>query len=623
MSTADRPTTADRRTDAASREPVVRVDRLSVAYRSGGADVTVVREVSFEAAAGETVAVVGESGSGKSTVAGTLLGHLRHGSRVTGGRVEVAGRDVLALDARGLRNLRATDVALVGQNAGNALTPSMRIGRQIEESLLPLGLPRGQRQERVRSLVARVGLPDPVGIVRRYPHQLSGGQQQRVAIAMALAAEPRVLVLDEPTTALDVVTQARILDLVAGLSDELGLTSVLVSHDLGVVARMADRVVVMREGEVVESAGTTALFTAPEHAYTRHLLASVPRISDHGLAEVGEDGTRTVRARRPVPDGAPEVVSMRDVTIDYGSHRAVDGVTLGLRRGEVLALVGESGSGKSTLAWSLAGLRPPTSGTMRLFGDTGDGAGDDLATGARGRPLDVRRRIQLAFQNADTSLNPRRIVRDAVRRPLRFFGLADRSGVDGRAHELIRDVALDPALSDRLPEQLSGGQRQRVGIARALAGDPRVVVADEVTTALDVSVQASVLALLDDLRAQRDLAFVFISHDLAVVRGIADRVAVMREGRVVEEGPVDAVFNGPNHPYTSRLMAAVLEPEPVGGGGTASVPEEARPLTGASEEVPAGSPEGADDPDWIDLGGGHRIRRWDPDAPDGAIADAT
>ncbi len=607
MSTDDRRTTADPATGADPREAVVRVQDLSVAYRSGGADVTVVRGVSFEAAAGETVAVVGESGSGKSTVAGTLLGHLRHGSRVTGGRVEVVGRDVLALDARGLRNLRATEVALVGQNAGNALTPSMRIGRQIEESLLPLGLSRGQRRERVRSLVAKVGLPDPEGVVRRYPHQLSGGQQQRVAIAMALAAEPRVLVLDEPTTALDVVTQARILDLVAGLSDELGLTSILVSHDLGVVARMADRVVVMREGEVVESADTTALFTGPRHAYTRHLLASVPRISDHGLAEVGQDGTRTVRSRRPVPADAPEVVSIRDVTIDYGAHRAVDGVTLGLRRGEVLALVGESGSGKSTLAWSLAGLRPPTSGTMRLLGDTGTdtdgGAGGDLATGARDRPLDVRRRIQLAFQNADTSLNPRRVVREAVRRPLRFFGLAERSEADARAHELIRDVALDPALADRLPEQLSGGQRQRVGIARALAGDPRVVVADEITTALDVSVQASVLALLDDLRDQRDLAFVFISHDLAVVRGIADRVAVMREGRVVEEGPVDAVFEGPNHPYTSRLMAAVLEPEPVGGGGTAPVPQPAGP--------PAASADGGGDPDWIDLGGGHRIRRWD------------
>jgi peptide/nickel transport system ATP-binding protein len=610
---------------SAESGPLVRVEGLSVAYRSGGADVTVVREVSFAAAAGETVAVVGESGSGKSTVAGTLLGHLRHGSRVTGGRVVVDGRDVLSLDRRGLRELRTHDIAMVGQNAGHALTPSMRVGAQIEESLLARGLTRAQRRERVGSLVEKVGLPDPEGIARRYPHQLSGGQQQRVAIAMALAARPKVLVLDEPTTALDVVTQARILDLVAGLGEEFGLTTVLVSHDLGVVARMAGHVVVMREGEVVEAAGSAELFDAPRHPYTRRLLASVPRISDRGLAEFAEDGTRTVRERVPVPADAPEVVSLRDVTIDYGAHRAVGGVSLGLRRGEVLALVGESGSGKSTLAWSLAGLRAPSSGTMRLLGGGGPGgdggegrAGDqdgDLAVRARRRPPGVRRRVQLVFQNADTSLNPRRIVREAVRRPLRFFGLAGRGTADDRARELIADVALDPALSDRLPEQLSGGQRQRVGIARALAGDPRVVVADEVTTALDVSVQASVLALLDDLRTRRDLAFVFISHDLAVVRGIADRVAVMRDGLVVEEGPVEAVFSGPNHPYTRRLLDAVLEPEPVGGRGNGGAAAGAS----APPEGAAAVPEdraAVPDPEWIDLGGGHRIRRWDGDGSD-------
>ena len=617
---------------SAESGPLVRVEGLSVAYRSGGADVTVAREVSFEAAAGQTVAVVGESGSGKSTVAGALLGHLRHGSRVTGGRVVVDGRDVLSLDQRGLRELRTRDIAMVGQNAGHALTPSMRVGTQIEESLLGQGLTRARRRERVRSLVEKVGLPDPEGVVRRYPHQLSGGQQQRVAIAMALAARPKVLVLDEPTTALDVVTQARILDLVAGLGEEFGLTSVLVSHDLGVVARMAGHVVVMREGEVVEAAGAAELFDAPRHPYTRRLLASVPRIGDQGLAEVAEDGTRTVRERVPVRGDAPEVVSLRDVTIDYGAHRAVGGVSLGLRRGEVLALVGESGSGKSTLAWSLAGLRAPSSGTMRLLGtdDEGSGSGNegdgdggdggDLTVRARRRPPGVRRRVQLVFQNADTSLNPRRIVREAVRRPLRFFGLAERGRADERARELIADVALDPALSDRLPEQLSGGQRQRVGIARALAGDPRVVVADEITTALDVSVQASVLALLDDLRTERDLAFVFISHDLAVVRGVADRVAVMRDGLVVEEGPVEAVFSGPNHPYTRRLLEAVLEPRPVGEGGDggatagASAPTGAEP-TGAAAAVPEDRAT-VPDPEWIDLGGGHRIRRWDTDGSD-------
>ncbi|GAA1081490.1 ABC transporter ATP-binding protein [Nocardiopsis composta] len=582
------------------REVPVRVDGLSVAYRSGGADVTVARDVSFEVAAGETLAVVGESGSGKSTVAGALLGHLRHGSRVLSGSVTVAGRDVFSLGGRELRALRSRDIAMVGQNAGSALTPSMRIGVQIEEALLSRGLSRAERRERALALVEKVGLPAPGEIVRRFPHQLSGGQQQRVAIAMALAARPRVLVLDEPTTALDVVTQERILDLIAALGAELGLASVLVSHDLGVVARMADRVLVMRGGEVVEQAGAAGLFAAPRHPYTRRLLASVPRVSDSGLAEVAEDGTRSVRERAAVPDGAPVVVSAEDVVVRYGRSTAVDRVSLELRRGEVLALVGESGSGKSTLAWSLAGLRAPASGSVRLHGEV-EG---DLAVEARRRPPGVRRRIQLAFQNADTSLNPRRIAREAVRRPLRFFGLAGRSDADERARGLIADVALDPALSDRLPRQLSGGQRQRVGIARALAAGPEVVVADEVTTALDVSVQASVLALLDDLRTERDLAFVFISHDLAVVRGIADRVAVMRGGRVVEEGPVEAVFAAPGHPYTRRLLRAALEPAP---GREEPGPD----LGGAAPPtVPAGGAAG----DWIDLGGGHRVRR--PDGPE-------
>ncbi|WP_017611777.1 dipeptide ABC transporter ATP-binding protein [Nocardiopsis salina] len=579
-----------------STDPLVRVENLSVAYTSEGTDVPVVRGVSFEVAAGRTLAVVGESGSGKSTVAATLLAHLRHGSRITSGRVELAGEDLFGLDRAGVRRLRAHDVALVGQNAGHSLTPSMRVGAQIEESLLPQRLSRRERRARVLSLAGKVGLPEPERLLRRHPHQLSGGQQQRVAIAMALAARPRLLVLDEPTTSMDVVTQARILDLVADLSRELGLTSILVSHDLGVVSRMADEALVMREGAVVEQGRAQQVLTAPEHPYTRLLLASVPRLEDRGLAEVDQDGTRTVRPRTPVPADTPDAVSLQDVTVDHGSTRAVDGVTLRLRRGEVLALVGESGSGKSTLAWSLAGLHASSGGHMLLHGPT-EG---DLAATARRRPLDVRRRVQLVFQNADTSLNPRRIVREAVRRPLRFFGGRSRREADRDARTLLSDVALDPDLSGRLPGQLSGGQRQRVGIARALAGDPQVVVADEVTTALDVSVQASVLALLERLREERDLAFVFISHDLAVVRGIADRVAVLRHGRVVEEGPVEAVFSGPNHPYTRSLIDAVLDPSDTYAPGPAP-----------SHRPPEPPPDTGDDPTWHDLGGGHRIRRWE------------
>ncbi|MEU5340606.1 ABC transporter ATP-binding protein [Streptomyces sp. NPDC020766] len=570
---------------------IVSVDALSVAYRSGGQDVTVVREVSLDVFPGQTHALVGESGSGKSTVAATLLGHLRHGSRVTGGSVWVDGADVFALPARELRRLRGGTVAIVAQNAGQALTPSMRIGRQIAE--VGGDVP-------VVDLLEQVRLPRPAELARRYPHELSGGQQQRVAIAMAIAARPKVLVLDEPTTGLDVITQRGVLDLIGALRDELGLAAVLVSHDLGVVAHMADEVTVLRSGRVVEAAPTAVLFTAPKDPYTRRLLASVPRLDDEGLALVGAAGEREVRPRAVVFGDAPVAVSARDVTIDYGSARAVDGVSFDVRRGEVLALVGESGSGKSTLAWTLAGLRTPSGGTMTHgSGDrSGNSESGDLARPAGKRPLSLRRRVQLVFQNADTSLNPRRSVGDAVRRPLRFFGtVGTRAEAADRARQLISDVRLEPALAERLPAQLSGGQRQRIGIARALAGEPDVLIADEITTALDVSVQADVLRLLDDLRRERDLACLFISHDLAVVRGLADRVVVLRNGVVVEEGPTDAVFSAPGHPYTRQLMAAVLEPSP----GVRSV------VDGVEDWADAAEPDDL----WIDRGDGHRVRRWE------------
>ncbi|MFI0774822.1 dipeptide ABC transporter ATP-binding protein [Streptomyces sp. NPDC021212] len=562
---------------------IVSVTGLGVAYRSGGREIPVVDDVGFELARGETLALVGESGSGKSTVAATLLGHLRHGSRLTAGTVRVDGRDVFALPPRELRRLRGGTVAMIAQNAGQALTPSMRVGRQIAEA---------GGDVPVTDLLEQVRLPRPAELARRYPHELSGGQQQRVAIAMAIATRPQVLVLDEPTTGLDVLTQRSVLDLVESLRDELGLAAVLVSHDLGVVARMADGVCVLRSGRVVEAAPTRRLFAAPADPYTRRLLSSVPRLTDTGLALVGEDGTREVRPKRTVPSGAGQAVDVRDVTVDYGSARAVDGVSFQVRRGEVLALVGESGSGKSTLAWALAGLRAPSGGAMTH-------EAGDLASAARRRPLALRRKIQLVFQNADTSLNPRRSVGDAVRRPLRFFGTArSRDEAASRARGLITDVRLDPDFADRLPAQLSGGQRQRIGIARALAGEPDVLIADEITTALDVSVQADVLRLLDDLRRERDLACLFISHDLAVVRGIADRVVVLRHGVVVEEGPTDAVFAAPGHPYTRQLMAAALEPDP----DAEAVVEAADDWTDAAEPGDV----------WTDLGGDHRVRRWRP-----------
>ncbi len=533
--------------------PVARVSGLGIAYRAGRADVPVVRGVSFAVEPGCTLGLVGESGSGKSTVAAALLGHLRRGSRITAGTVALHGEDVFAAGPRRVRALRRGTVAMVAQNSGAVLTPSMRIGVQLAEAL-PEGT--GDRDTRVAELLDRVRL-DPA-LAPRYPHQLSGGQQQRVSIAMAVAARPDLLVLDEPTTGLDVLTQKEVLRLLAELAEADGLASVLVSHDLGVVRRMADEVLVLRDGEPVEQRPAPELFADPRTDYTRRLLASVPRLTDTGLAEVGADGTRTVRDRAAgAPAGDhPVAVQVDGARITYGGTVAVEDVSFTVRRGEVLAIVGESGSGKSTLARALAGLVTPAGGTLLLRTPDGDPAGD-LSRPAGRRPVEVRRALQMAFQSADTALNPRRTVGSSLARPVRLFGTATgRAGVARRVAELVADVRLDASFAGRLPAQLSGGQRQRVGIARALAGDPAVVVADEVTTALDVSVQASVLALLDDLRRERDLAVLLISHDLAVVRGIADRVLVLRHGRVVEHGPTAEIFADPQHPYTRELLTA-------------------------------------------------------------------
>jgi len=525
-------------------KPAVEVDALTVAYRAGGRDVEVLDEVGFRAARGEVVALVGESGSGKSTAAAALLGHLRHGSRLLGGSVHVDGQDVFALKPAELRRLRARSVALVAQNAGAALTPSLRIGDQVAEAARVAGRP-ASRSAVVEALDA-VRLPNPAELFRRYPHELSGGQQQRVGIAAAIVRRPQVLVLDEPTTGLDVVTQAAILDLLAELTTELDVAAVMVTHDLGVVARSADSAVVLSAGRVVENAPVTELFATPRSDTARSLLASVPRLK----SEI---------APRATDPEAPVVLDLQGVRLQHGhgrrAHVAVDGVDLTLRRGEILALVGSSGSGKSTIARAVVGLQEFSAGTATS-------AGEDLTRSARRRPASLRRRVQMVLQNADTSLNPRRTVREAVRRPLRLFGIARGKQAEQRADELLADVRLDVGFGSRLPQQLSGGQRQRVGIARALAGGPDIVVADEITTALDVTVQAEVLQLLRDLRQERDLACLFISHDLAVVRGIADRVAVLDGGRIVEQGPVADVFANPQHATTRALLAAALEPDP-------------------------------------------------------------
>ncbi|KQR65033.1 peptide ABC transporter ATP-binding protein [Frigoribacterium sp. Leaf172] len=631
-------------------DPVVVVDDLSISYAAGRREVPVVRCVGFTIAPGRALGLVGESGSGKSTVARTLLAHLRRGSRIVGGSVRVAGDDVFALDDRSRRALRGGTAALVAQNAGQALTPSMRVGRQLREALESHGLPGGD--DRVLELVRHVRLPDPETIVRRYPHQLSGGQQQRIAIAMAIAARPRLLVLDEPTTALDVVTQSAVLELIRDLAVELDMAIVLVSHDLGVVSSMADEIAVMHDGEIVEHRPTADLFADPRHEYTRELLASIPRVhgadgarhaAGHAASADGDSlAARLMRraesllgkvtdgaASRSVTGGAVSpaspaaatgaarsdavtgaaasdasdasastsaapVVQARELVVRYGRGlpAAVDGVSFEIGRRETLAVVGESGSGKSTLALAMAGLIPAESGAFAFRGAGGGVAVDgDLTQPVARRSAELRRAVQLIFQNADTSLNPRRTVGAAVARPLKLFtGSTSRD----RVAELLVEVGLTPDFATRLPAQLSGGQRQRVGIARALAAGPELIIADEITTALDVRVQAGVLDLLAGLRDDKGLSCLFISHDLAVVRGVADRVAVMTGGRLVEVGPADRVFGGPNHPYTRTLLEATLDP------GTTELPG-----------VGDGRPRWRDADGWDDLGDGHRIKHWE------------
>ncbi|MDO5681763.1 MAG: ABC transporter ATP-binding protein [Propionibacteriaceae bacterium] len=589
--------------------PLVRITDLSISYRTSrdrpAIDVT--HDVDLSVDTGQTLAIVGESGSGKSTVARTLLAYLRGGSFIRSGEVTVGGTDVFSLTGEALRQHRGGTVALVAQNAGQALTPSMRVGRQIAEALQVHG--RTATDAHIGELLDQVHLPGRMA--KAYPHQLSGGQQQRVAIAMAVAARPQVLVLDEPTTALDVLTQASVLRLLRDLAEELQTATVLVSHDLGVVAGMADEVAVMRAGRVVEKAGVRQVLRSPEHDYTRQLLASAPRLDDNGIVEVHEDGTRTIRPRPELADPTI-VVTGKDVAVTYGrgaaANRAVNGVDITVRRGEILALVGESGSGKSTLAWAVAGLNPISDGTLTYSGDDdptaepdiGAARDHDLSLPVRKRPLGLRRRIQLAFQNADTALNPRVTVATSLARPLRLFRTVARDRVEERQRELMQQVDLPESFLRRLPGQLSGGQRQRVGIARALAGDPSIIIADEITTALDVSVQAQVLRLLDDIRRDNNLSCLFISHDLAVVHGVADRVMVMHAARVVEEGPVEEVFANPRHPYTRELLGATL----AAPGADEDRPD---PLTQVAEERTWVT----DDSDgWDEGADGHRWRRW-------------
>ncbi len=535
---------------AARRDtPLLRVRDLSVDYLTGGRAIPAVRGVDLDLTAGEVVAVVGESGSGKSTIAAALTRLLPQNARIRGA-IEVSGKDVARLRGHALRRLRGEQIGVVFQHPGAAFNPVYTIGDQIAETLEygRLMSPHAAR-ERAVELLDMVRLPDPEARVRAYPHQLSGGQLQRAMIAQALALEPRMLVADEPTTALDVTVQAEILALLDDLRRTLGLGIVLISHDMGVVASLADRVVVMHGGSAVEKGTAESVLTAPRTEVTQKLLDAVPRF---GAPRPPTRGRRTA--------GGDPVVELEGIAVDYPGRsrrapfRAIEDLTLRVGQGEVLGLVGESGSGKTTIGRVLAGLTPVSRG--RAIVD-----GVDI-TAARGTSRILARRLGVVFQDPGSSLDPRRTVGDAVAEPLRLHtGLRGRA-LAARVDELLGEVKLPEGAADRHPHQLSGGQRQRVSIARALALRPALVVADEPTSSLDVSVQADILLLLRTLQAEHGFGVVFISHDLAVVEQIADTVAVLQHGALVEHGPVGAVLGAPQQPYTRRLVAAtpVLDP---------------------------------------------------------------
>ncbi|PZV35472.1 ABC transporter ATP-binding protein [Mesorhizobium kowhaii] len=597
-------------TKSAKAENALELHDLSVAYRVAGRNRAVLRNLSLNIGQGEAYGLVGESGCGKSTVALTVVRYLPRNGSITGGAISLDGQDVMKLDAEALRRARAESVSMVYQDPGKALNPSIRIGRQLTE-IFELGGITGQAAtDKAIAMLNRVRISDPTSVMQRYPHQLSGGMQQRVAIAMALANDPSMLILDEPTTGLDATVEAEVLDLIAQLRQELSASILFISHNLAVVSNMCDRVGVLYAGMLVEEGPTEVVFNDPRHPYTVALLRCLPRggqrkdqgrldtipgflpgigaeikgcafadrcaLADdrcrselpplydlggrlsrcfyHEKAQALPRATPSDVAPAPKAAAAP-VLRVAGLNKTYTSHghalRAVKDVSLDLRPGETLGLVGESGSGKTTFARLLLGLVPPDGGgTIELEGKA-------LAPRLENRSDDQIKAMQIVFQNPDSALNRSHSIRHLIGRALkRLAGLSGKA-LEARLNDLVRSVRLTDRHLAVKPRQLSGGLKQRVAIARAFAGDPRIVVCDEPTSALDVSVQAAILNLLADLQSKEDVSYIFISHDLAVVRYLSDKIAVLYLGRIMELGPSEDVFSGPHHPYTEALLSAV------------------------------------------------------------------
>jgi peptide/nickel transport system ATP-binding protein len=594
--------------NAATAEPVavLRVEGLRIVLDPSGVDID--DEVSMVICRGEVLGLVGESASGKTTVGTSLLDYQRRGAKIAEGRVEIDGRDVLAADPSTLRTIRGGEISYVPQDSSAALNPALRIGTQLMEILEVHGFGKSQsdREARLAQMMAEVLLPSDKQFLRRYPHQLSGGQQQRVAIAMAFANRPKVIVLDEPTTALDVTTQAHVLDTVRDLTRSYGVAALYITHDLAVVSNLADRIAVMYAGRVVEIGTRDELFEAGRHPYTRKLLTSIPDITgeralrgipgwaprpgqrvsgcaftprcDFAVDKCSQEfppvevvgpghevrcwrqrefGARATESDIVLRDkslsardtAVKEVISVRGVKAFYQHKETLHDINATLSERHCLSLVGESGSGKTTLARCIAGLHQ-----HKIVGDI-EFMGKPLARDARDRPRATRQAIQYIFQSPYSSLNPRKTIGQILSQPLRVFFDLSRDEMEDRMVRVLEKVALDSSLLSRYPDQLSGGERQRVAIARGLAAEPSVLICDEVTSWLDVSVQAAIIELLAGLQRDMDLSMLFVTHNLALVRSISQEVAVMNEGRIVEYGLVDAVLEDPQADYTKKLLS--------------------------------------------------------------------
>jgi len=642
---------------------------LDVVYTVRGHDRQVLRGVSLEVGRGESYGLVGESGCGKSTAALAIVRYLARNGRVSSGSIAVAGRDVLALGRRELREYRAQTVSMVYQNPGAALNPSIRVGSQVAEAFTVLGASQADARERTRDALALVHIADPDSVVSRYPHQLSGGMQQRVVIAMALAKDPALLILDEPTTGLDATVEAEVLDLVSQLQAELHTSVLFISHNLAVISKMCSRVGVLYAGRLVEEGPVETVLQDPRHPYTVGLLRCIPRggvRKDHGrldtipgfLPSLGTEIAGCVFAdrcaladarcheeepplvtvggghesrcwyherapelpRAEAPDlelqavereGQP-IVEIQDLSKVFKQRghevHALTEVSAAIWPGETLGLVGESGSGKTTLARTLLGIVPPTTGTALLDGD-------ELPTRYQKRSREELRALQIVFQNPDSALNRRHSVRRILLRSLKKLAGASGSTAETQMHDLADRVRLTERTLTQKPVQLSGGLKQRVAIARAFAGDPKLVVCDEPTSALDVSVQAAILNLLVELQVEKRVAYLFISHDLGVVRYISDRIAVLYLGRLQELGPADVVFDGPHHPYTEALLSAVPT---IDGGGRdrirleGDIPSAASPPSGCVFHTRCPRKLGAiceeAEPPLVEVEGGHHMR---------------